>query len=383
MNECTVKNVPFFSSLSKESPKRSNALAFDISLFVDNEFQLLRQKRDHNLEKEIHRAYQSGSQLGIEMDNATIGKNYAENFFNFISSRVLIDRTRSLEIGCGNGYFLSLLRKSGSIAIGIEPGSKNINNEGENEADIIRGFFPQDLPNDYKKSDLIIAHAVLEHIVDPVDVLVDIKNSLMPGGHIFVAVPDCGPYLEIGDPSILLHEHYSYFTEHSLRRVLELAGFNQIEIVNASYGNLLYASGVNANETASAIKVVGNPRAEKTYISKVNNVRNGMMRLASEKSIQLGIYCPARAISVLPPWGNYRLFDDDLSIYHHFYPVWESWVESRNDLYTNPVDELWIMSLSFGEKLKLELQERFPNTVIYTLSEKTGSFLPSNSGDTI
>ena len=97
-----------------------------------------------------------------------------------------------------------MLRKSGSIAIGIEPGSKNINSKGENEADIIRGFFPQDLPNDYKKSDLIIAHAVLEHIVDPVDVLVDIKNSLMPGGHIFVAVPDCGPYLEIGDPSIKL-----------------------------------------------------------------------------------------------------------------------------------------------------------------------------------
>ena len=107
MNECTVKNVPFFSSLSKESPKRSNALAFDMSLFFDTEFQFLRQKYDHDLEAEIHRAYQSGSQLCIDMDNATIGKNNAENIFNFISSRVLIDRTRSLEIGCGNGYFLS------------------------------------------------------------------------------------------------------------------------------------------------------------------------------------------------------------------------------------------------------------------------------------
>ena len=381
MIECTVKDVPFFSSLSKELPDRSDAQAFDISLFYDSKLQLLRQRYDHDLEAEIHRAYQVGSQLGIEMDRATIGNNYAENFFNFISSRIRIDCTRSLEIGCGNGYFLSLLKKAGSTAVGIEPGNRETPHV-LNENEIIRGFFPQDLPNEYKHSDFIVAHAVLEHMVEPVDELVNIRNSLRLGGHIFIAVPDCGPYLEMGDPSILLHEHYSYFTKHSLQRCLELAGFSVIKIVNSAYGNLLYADGVYINESAALIKMGGNSAAEKVFISKVNAVRNKMMYLANTKSHQLGVYCPARAISVLPPWGNYRLFDDDLSIYHHYFPIWERWVENRNDLFLNPVDELWIMSLSFGEKLKSELQKSIPNTTIHTLSELIENFLPALPIDT-
>jgi SAM-dependent methyltransferase len=379
--ETIVRNVPFFSSMSKESPSPTNARAFDITLLYDDKLQLLRQKFDQDLDAEIHLAYQSGSQLGIEMNDATIGNNYAENFFNFITSRATIDGTRSLEIGCGNGYFLSLLQKSGSNAIGIEPGSNGNGTLTETGTKIIHGFFPQDLPVDYQLSDLIVAHAVLEHMVDPVDVLIDIKRSLKPGGQVFIAVPDCGPYLRIGDPSILLHEHFSYFTDQSLRRIMQLAGFSKIEVVNASYGNLLYAIGVNTVEIVSLKEMKVNSPAEHTFIQRVNRVRNGIIELASKKQNQLGIYCPARAISVLPPWGDYRLFDDDLSIYSHYFPIWNSKVENRADLCSNPVDELWIMSLSFGDKIKAELEIVIPNTLVYTLREIIELVAENSSGN--
>ncbi len=381
MDEVVIRDITFFSSYRQNAPKRNEAHSFDISLYYDHELQLLRQKFDPHLEEQIQTAYQKGSQLGIEMSEESIGVNYAKEFLSLISSHILIDGTRSLEIGCGNGYFLKLLKQFGSNPSGIEPGPRAISNVIDNEIKIIRGFFPMDLPPESYDFDLILAHAVLEHMVDPISMLIACKKALNAGGRLFIAVPDCGPYLKTGDPSILLHEHYSYFTEASLKRVMQSAGFNKVEVSRSQYGNLLYAVGVKSNSSTELNDSRGILNDEQYFIENVNSIRNGIIHLLKQETRQLGVYCPARAVSVLPAWHDLRLFDDDSEVYHHYFPMWERWIENRSDLLKNPVEVLWIMSISFGEKLKYELKKHLPDTPIYTLGELI-SFVASGRPET-
>jgi 2-polyprenyl-3-methyl-5-hydroxy-6-metoxy-1,4-benzoquinol methylase len=82
--------------------------------------------------------------------------------------------------------------------------------------------------------DVIVYGDVLEHLVDPLRVLVELDRSLAPGGFVIISVPNIAhlwirllllfgrfDYLDRG---ILDHSHLRFFTERSLRAMLADAG---------------------------------------------------------------------------------------------------------------------------------------------------------------
>ncbi|WP_216919358.1 class I SAM-dependent methyltransferase [Synechococcus sp. CCAP 1479/9] len=77
------------------------------------------------------------------------------------------------------------------------------------------------LPADWQGCfDLVTAHFVLEHVVDPIGTLKCLAELLTPGGKVFFTVPD--PLSNTGD--FLVVDHVNHFTASSLKRTCELAG---------------------------------------------------------------------------------------------------------------------------------------------------------------
>ena len=77
------------------------------------------------------------------------------------------------------------------------------------------------LPADWQgRYDLVTAHFVLEHVVDPIGTLKRLADLLAPGGKVFFTVPD--PLNNTGD--FLVVDHVNHFTASSLIRTCELAG---------------------------------------------------------------------------------------------------------------------------------------------------------------
>lgn len=77
------------------------------------------------------------------------------------------------------------------------------------------------LPADWQgRFDLVTAHFVLEHVVDPIGTLICLAQLLAPGGKVFFTVPD--PLSNTGD--FLVVDHVNHFTASSLLRTCELAG---------------------------------------------------------------------------------------------------------------------------------------------------------------
>jgi len=77
------------------------------------------------------------------------------------------------------------------------------------------------LPAEWQaRFDLVTAHFVLEHVVDPVGTLRRLAGLLAPGGRVFFTVPD--PLRNTGD--FLVVDHVNHFTTSSLLRTCEAAG---------------------------------------------------------------------------------------------------------------------------------------------------------------
>lgn len=71
---------------------------------------------------------------------------------------------------------------------------------------------------------VVVARHVLEHCEAPLQAVRSMLSWLAPGGRLVIEVPGCSEALRSGTPELIWEEHASYFTEASLRALLESAG---------------------------------------------------------------------------------------------------------------------------------------------------------------
>jgi 2-polyprenyl-3-methyl-5-hydroxy-6-metoxy-1,4-benzoquinol methylase len=136
-----------------------------------------------------------------------------------------------LDVGCGNGAFLDVMKQLGWHTHGLEPSPaacKAARGKGHEvhladagQLDCVPGSF-----------DVIYLNQVLEHTFSPLATLRQLRTMLNPGGVLQLAVPNyaglqmriLGRYSSALDPP----RHLFQFEPRTLRAYLHAAGFDQI-----------------------------------------------------------------------------------------------------------------------------------------------------------
>ncbi len=144
---------------------------------------------------------------------------------------------RLMDFGCGDGEMLAAARVLGMDAIGIDISATR--------AHAARGAGALVLPDlatfDAKgggKVHAVVLSQVLEHVSDPVGLLRAIAPRMVPGGVLFVAVPNCSgltvPRDFDGFHRLQPLEHINAFTPRTLRETVARAGFHPLRRPMAS-----------------------------------------------------------------------------------------------------------------------------------------------------
>lgn len=113
-----------------------------------------------------------------------------------------------LEVGCGKGYFLEMLRAKGYDTIGFDP-----TYEGD-ASYIIKDYYSEKYGS--MQADLIILRHVLEHVPDPFTFLEMLVKANEGKGFIFIEVPSIEWI--IGKKAFwdIFYEHCNYFSLNAL-----------------------------------------------------------------------------------------------------------------------------------------------------------------------
>jgi SAM-dependent methyltransferase len=328
----------------------------------------------------LGQAYAEGSQIGTPLSSAGLGRPALDDVVAFITEARRgrpPEGARVLEIGCGAGALLGRLRDAGAQAIGVEPGAQAAERARAAGLDVITTSFERDaFP--HGAFDLIVHHAVLEHVPEPVSFIRDQLSLLAEDGVIVCSVPDCSLPMRAGDLSMLVHEHLSYFTPESLRRTGTLAGARTIaERASRSAGATYCAwtAGVTNDHTDGAAD-----RSARDFLQAGPDSLRSVHAFAARIEHQgrsLGIFCPARFINyqaLAPVLPRLRYFDDDPLLEGLYYPPFDVRVEPRAGLFARPVDEILVMSWTFGEHIARDLRSRpeLVATAIHTVAELLG-----------
>ncbi|MBF0595397.1 MAG: class I SAM-dependent methyltransferase [Candidatus Omnitrophica bacterium] len=170
---------------------------------------------------------------------------------------------RLLDIGCGNGFFLSVAREQGFSNIkGVEPGRDACAKaDPDIRPSIVQGTFTKDLfPRN--SFDIVSAFHVLDHLLSPADFLNDVREVLRPGGIVLLVAHNVRFWVTrlAGEHAPMFHiEHVYLFDPRTARMLLEKSGFDVLEVEDLTCTYTL----------AHALKMVPMPISVKTSILKM------------------------------------------------------------------------------------------------------------------
>jgi 2-polyprenyl-3-methyl-5-hydroxy-6-metoxy-1,4-benzoquinol methylase len=134
-----------------------------------------------------------------------------------------------LDVGCGNGFFISILKNRGWDVEGLETDLKAVEfckSQGLNakHGDLHTQNYP-----DNTFDAVALAH-VIEHVYDPVNLVKEIYRILKPGGQIILATPNSKSWMfneKFNSNWFSLHSpgHVQIFNRKNLCSLLESYGF--------------------------------------------------------------------------------------------------------------------------------------------------------------
>jgi len=143
---------------------------------------------------------------------------------------------RLLDVGAADGLLSRKLTDHGWRVTAIE-GDPVLAQGGARHCErMITANLDREIPEGEGPFDVIVYGDVLEHLVDPLRVLVELDRSLAPTGFVVISVPNIAHLwirllllfgrFEYLDRGILDHSHLRFFTERSLRAMLANAGLS-------------------------------------------------------------------------------------------------------------------------------------------------------------
>ena len=157
-------------------------------------------------------------------------KAFRLNQFSSFTKKYNLKNKKVIEVGCGRGEYLTLIKQCVADAYGLEHSRESVNYCVNNNLKVTAGFIKNE---SYKLSSEPFAAffilSFLEHLPHPNKILKGIRNNLSDNAVGLVEVPNFDMILQKKLFSEFIVDHLFYFTKDTLKSTLMINGFDILE----------------------------------------------------------------------------------------------------------------------------------------------------------
>ena len=160
---------------------------------------------------------------------------HAEKYIVDMVDRFKLDTSSHIvEVAANDGYLLQYAKARGIPCLGVEPTKSTASAAREKGLDIVEEFFgvklAKQLAHQGKQADLTAANNVLAHVPDINDFVSGFATLLKPSGVSTFEFPHLLRMVSENQFDTIYHEHYSYLSLTSVRRIFEANGLSVFDV---------------------------------------------------------------------------------------------------------------------------------------------------------
>ena len=221
------KNLSVFSNQTRDDKNlksfidKSTNIIFLEKIKTKNYY---KNKNTHKKDEKIIKTRDGKLKVHLLKDSLRTIKQFQKN----IKNKIILD------FGCGTGEFLYNSQKIFKKGFGIEPDKSRIQYSENNKIKFFKNI--KEIEKLNLKFDSIFLFHVFEHLINPIDILIQLKSKLKKNGILIIEVPHANDLLlsKLRLKSFinftLWSEHLILHTKRSLKCFLEKAGFKKNKI---------------------------------------------------------------------------------------------------------------------------------------------------------
>jgi len=183
--------------------------------------------------QELHRQKKGGKEAKEELEwlNKTLYKDILDTLEKFVDNG-----RRLLDVGSGAGAFLRFARNNGWKVIGVEPSDEGVGMSLDADIPMYNMTLDEFAKSKHGEFSAITLLNVLEHVPNPVEVLMSVRNLVVPDGIVCIRVPNDFSEMQIYAGKkigkkrwwVVTPDHINYFDFESLRGLLNSVGLDVV-----------------------------------------------------------------------------------------------------------------------------------------------------------
>src|SRR3954454_7117162 len=229
---------------------------------------------------------------------------HSKRYVEAMTERFGLDESSQVvEIASNDGYLLQYFVQRGIPVLGIEPAA-NVAEVAETERGVqtLVRFFGVETATEVaasRQADLLLGNNVLAHVPDLNDFVGGMKVLLAPGGVITVEFPHLMRLIDENQWDTIYHEHYSYFSFLTVRRVFAAHGLRLFDVEELpTHGGSLRIFGCHEDDadkpdTDRARELLA--REEAAGLGSLDAYRSYARRVEADKRDALGFLIDLKA----------------------------------------------------------------------------------------
>lgn len=166
---------------------------------------------------------------------STTWLKHAERYVEDMVGRFALNSSSQIvEVAANDGYLLQYAKARGIACLGIEPTTSTANAARAKGLEIVEDFFGVrlggQLAEQGKRADLTVANNVLGHVPDINDFVGGFAAILKPSGVSTFEFPHVLRLISENQFDTIYHEHYSYLSLTSVKRIFEHNGLAVFDV---------------------------------------------------------------------------------------------------------------------------------------------------------
>jgi SAM-dependent methyltransferase len=148
------------------------------------------------------------------------------------------ERSVVIEVASNDGYLLQYFVKKNVPVLGIEPAANVARAASEKGIPTVVRFLGKRVAEEIvaggKRADLVVGNNVLAQVPDLNDFVEGLRALLKPDGILTLEFPHLLRLIENNEFDTIYHEHFSYFSMLTTRRILEAHGLRVFDVEELS-----------------------------------------------------------------------------------------------------------------------------------------------------